>query len=68
MKVWDYNIPKNWKPQTDEGWIWYLEKMIMTGNIERAPKRMVKKYWPKLKLDEGNRLFLGHYLFGRKEN
>lgn len=67
IKVWDYKIPKNWKPKDDAGWIWYLEKMIMTGNLTHVPKRMVKKYWERLRLDEGNRLLFGHYLFGQRK-
>jgi hypothetical protein len=65
MKVWDYKIPKNWKPKTKQGWLWYLEKMIATGNLKRLKAAEVKKYLPRLKLDEGNRLLLKHYFFRR---
>lgn len=61
IKVWDYKIPKGWKPKDDAGWIWYLEKMIMTGNLKGLPAEKVKKYLPRLHLDEGNRLLFTHY-------
>lgn len=28
MYNWDYNLPKNWKPQTRDEWVWYLERKI----------------------------------------
>jgi len=65
MKLWDYNIPKDWQPQNDEGWIWYLEKMITTGNLKGLNEEQLRKYFKRLNLDEGNRLLLEHYLFGR---
>ena len=61
MKIWDYKIPKNWQPPNTEAWIWYIEKMITTGNLRRLPAAKIKKYLPKLRLDEGNRLLFKHF-------
>lgn len=67
MKLWDYKIPKNWQPKTREGWIWYLEKMIITGNLKKIKADILKKYLKFLKLDPGNKLLLEHYFFGRRK-
>ncbi len=61
MKVWDYNIPKDWKPTTDEEWIWYLERTINYGDFKGLDPLVIKKYFPKLHLDEGKRLMLECY-------
>lgn len=61
MKLWDYNIPKNWKPKNDEAWIWYLERKINYGDFKGVNAKVVKKYFTKLRLDEGKRLMFEGY-------
>lgn len=61
MKVWDYNLPKNWKPKTTEGWIWFLERKINYGDFKGLNPRVIKKYFRKLKLDPGKRMMFKHY-------
>lgn len=63
MFNWDYDLPKNWKPKTDEEWIWYLTRRINYGEFKGLKKEIVKKYFPKIKkfLDQGKRLMLEYY-------
>jgi hypothetical protein len=61
MKLWDYKIPKNWKPKTDEAWIWYLERKINYGDFKGLQPKVIKKYFRKLRLDEGKRLMFENY-------
>lgn len=60
MKLWDYNLPKNWKPETEEQWLWYLERKINYDDWEGLKKKIIKKYFKKLKkrLDPGKRMML----------
>jgi hypothetical protein len=60
MKVWDYDLPKNWKPKTENQWLWYLERKINYGDWRGLKKEIVKKYFRKLKkrLDPGKRMML----------
>lgn len=61
MKLWDYKIPKNWQPKTRDGWIWYLERKINYGDWKGLKPGTIKKYFKRLKLDEGKRLMLKFY-------
>ena len=61
IKVWDYKIPKNWKPKDDEGWIWYLERKINYGDFKGLKPGVIKKYFQRLRLDEGKRLMFENY-------
>lgn len=58
---WDYDIPEGWKPKTEDGWIWYLERKLNHGDFKGLDPRIVKRYLPKLRLDEGRRLLLDAY-------
>jgi len=63
MKLWDYNLPKNWKPKTDRQWLWYLERKINYDDWKGLKKEIIKKYFPKLKkrLDPGKKIMLELY-------
>ena len=61
MKVWDYNLPPNWRPVTDEAWIWYLERKINYEDWADLKKDTIQKYLPRLKLDLGKQLMLQNY-------
>jgi hypothetical protein len=58
--LWDYKLPKNWKPKTDWQWLWYLERKINYDDWKGLKKEIIKKYFPKLKnrLDPGKRKML----------
>lgn len=66
MLNWDYDLPKNWKPKTDEEWEWYLTRVINYGpdKADRLDKRTVKKYLPKIErfIDPAKRMMLRDYL------
>lgn len=59
--LWDYKLPKNWKPKTDEAWVWYLERRINYGDLKGLKPEAVKKYFDRLKLDPGRRLMIESY-------
>lgn len=63
MKLWDYNLPKNWKPKTERQWLWYLERKINYDDWKGLRKKIIKKYFRKLKkrLDPGKRKMLEIY-------
>ena len=63
MFNWDYNITKNWKPKTEGQWLWYLERKINYDDWKGLKKRIIIKYFPKLKkrLDPGKREMLKIY-------
>lgn len=64
---WDYDIKKNWKPENDSQWLWYLERKINYDDYKGLKKKIVKKYFDKLarKLDPGKKEMLAYY-FGKK--
>lgn len=61
MRNWDYKLKEGWKPDTEDGWIWYLERMLNYGEFKGLNPKIVKKYFLKLKLDDGKRELLGAY-------
>ena len=67
MKVWDYNLTEDWKPKNERQWIWYLKRRINYDDWKGLKKKIIKKYFPKLKdkLDPGRRKMLEIY-FQRK--
>ncbi len=64
MKLWDYNLAKDWKPKTEGQWLWYLERKINYDDWKGLKKEIIKKYFPKLKrrLDPGKRIMLELFL------
>lgn len=61
MRLWDYDIPKNWKPKDDAGWTWYLERKINYGDWKGLDPACIKRYFKKLRIDPGRRLMLNAY-------
>jgi hypothetical protein len=49
LKVWDYKLPKNWKPKNDFEWQWYLIRKINYGDLKGLKIALIKKYWRKIK-------------------
>lgn len=64
MRIWDYNLPENWKPQTDEEWKWYLIRKINYGEFKGLKKEIVEKHFSDIKedLDPGKRAMLENFL------
>lgn len=64
MWNWDYQLPKNWQPKTDQGWQWFLVRKINYGDFQGLKKETIKKYFPVIKnqLDPGKRAMLENYL------
>lgn len=62
--VWDYNLPKNFKPKSDVAWEWYLVRKINYGDFKGLKRKIIKKYFHaiKRKLDPGKRAMLEYYL------
>lgn len=65
MKAWDYNLPKNWRPQTEAEWAWFLARKINYDDLEGLNKATVRKYFPLFKneLDPGKRILFEYYLY-----
>ncbi len=61
MKLWDYTLLKNWHPRTTDEWQWFLERKINYGDFKGLKAKIVKKYWRRLRLDEGKRLMIKSY-------
>lgn len=63
MLIWDYNLPKNWRPTTDREWEWFLVRKINYDDFTGLRKETVKKYFEKIKkyLDPGKRAMLENF-------
>lgn len=59
--IWDYNLPKNWKPRDEEEWIWYLERKINYDDWQGINEKILLKYFKKLKLDHAKKILLETY-------
>lgn len=67
MKIWDYHIAKNWRPNTKEEWQWYLIRKINAGDLSGIDKTTLKKYYPliKGKIDIGKKNLISYFLFSK---
>jgi len=52
LKVWDYKLPKNWRPKNDFEWQWYLERLLFENFLnskifsnESFSDRWSRFYW-----------------------
>jgi len=63
MELWDYQLPKNWQPQNDEQWQWFLVRKINYGEFKGLEKGKLKEYFPQIKkfLDPGKREMLAYF-------
>jgi hypothetical protein len=68
MYNWDYKISKNWKPQTDREWMWYLERKINYDDWKGLTPLIIAKYLKHLKIDPAKKLLLKAYfkIYGKK--
>lgn len=64
MWVWDYQLPKNWKPKTPFEWRWYLVRKINYGDFQGLTKKNIGKYFKQIKrhLDPGKQAMLENFL------
>ena len=64
MRVWDYDISKNWRPTTDLEWQWFLVRKINYDDFKGLTKKIVKKHFPRVKkwLDPGKRAMLENFI------
>ncbi len=63
MKLWDYHLPKNFKPETEREWFWYLARKINYEDWKGLKIGVIKKFFPRLKkyLDPGKKLLLENF-------
>lgn len=63
MKTWDYDLPKNWRPRTDDEIKWYLVRKINYGELQGLKKETIQKYLASIKkqLDPGKRALLENF-------
>jgi hypothetical protein len=64
MRVWDYDLPKNWQPKTQQEWEWFLVRKINYDDFKGLQTETIRKYFPKIKsrLDPGKRAMFEDYL------
>ena len=64
MRVWDYNLPKNWQAETDQEWEWFLVRKINYGDFAGLKRDILKKYFNKIKrqLDPGKQIMIANFL------
>ena len=62
--AWDYDLPDDWQPQTDDEWAWYLVRKINYEDMEGLSKPVIAKYFPNIEkyLDPGKRDLLAYYI------
>lgn len=64
---WDYDLPDDWQPKTDDEWAWYLVRKLNYEDLEGITPDILAHYLPKLdrELDPGKRILLEYYLSGK---
>lgn len=65
--VWDYDLPDDWEPKTDDEWEWYLVRKLNYNDLTGVTNELLKRYFPALgkELDPGKRFLLRYYLTGK---
>lgn len=61
MKLWDYQLPKKWKPRTAGAVRWYLERRINYGDWKGLKPLEIKTHLNKLRIDPVKKLLLTNY-------
>lgn len=61
MYIWDYKIKKKWRPQTLTEWVWFLERKINYDDWKGLDPKIIKKYFPRLKIHPGKKLMIENY-------
>mgnify|MGYP001561411564 FL=1 len=62
--VWDYELPDDWEPKTDDEWEWYLVRKINYEDLKGLTRAHIQKYFPSIEryLDPGKRVMIDYYL------
>lgn len=62
--VWDYDLPDNWEPKTDDEWEWYLVRKLNYEDLEGITREKIARYFPHIEryLDPGKRILIEYYL------
>lgn len=59
MHIWDYKLPKNWKPKTEQEQTWYLERLVNYGlGGDKLNRNQLKKYFNKIRMTDNTKAFL----------
>lgn len=64
---WDYDLPANWQPRTDDEWAWYLVRKLNYNDLSGLNRETLTRYFGLLdrELDPGKRIMLEYYLTGK---
>lgn len=64
--VWDYDLPDDWEPKTDDEWEWYLVRKINYNDLRGVTREILARHFPALggELDPGKRIMIEYYLNG----
>lgn len=64
---WDYDLPDDWQPATDDEWAWYLVRKLNYEDLDGITPEILARYFPNLdkELDPGKRILLEYYLTGK---
>lgn len=66
MYNWDYNLPKDWKPQTRDEWVWYFQRILTHGlGGDKIDRAKLKEYWKELDIPHDTRVFLELLLWNK---
>lgn len=63
-RIWDYDMPDNWKPASDAEWELYLVRKINYNDLTEIPKDRLQKHLTGIKneLDPGKYRLIEYYL------
>lgn len=69
MYTWDYDLPKNWKPETPAELEWFLVRKINYNDLTDLKPAMIKKHFANIQkyLDPGKRTLMAYYLKHEKK-
>ncbi len=64
MYTWDYDLPKNWKPETPAEVEWFLVRKINYDDLTGLKPALIKKHFANIQkyLDPGKRTLMAYYL------
>ncbi len=62
--AWDYDLPDDWEPKTDDEWAWYLVRKLNYNDLTGITPTLLARYYPKFtkELDPGKRTLIDYYL------
>lgn len=65
---WDYNLPDDWQPKTDDEWEWYLVRKINYNDLGGITHDQLMRHFPvdNRELDPGKRVLVEYYLWHKQ--